>query len=49
LAAWLPRLNFGRDVGLQVRMLFTVALLGLLYIVLVVALLAAGSAWRSCW
>ena len=34
--------SFGRDVGLQVRMLLTMALLGLLYVVLVVALLAAG-------
>jgi heat shock protein HtpX len=36
------RATFGRDLGLQVRMLLTVALLGLLYVVLVVVLLAAG-------
>jgi heat shock protein HtpX len=36
--------SFGRDIGLQVRMLLTMALLGLLYVVLVVALLAAGVA-----
>jgi heat shock protein HtpX len=37
-----PRVSFGRDLGLQVRMLLTMALLGLLYVVLVVVLLAAG-------
>ncbi len=36
------RVSFGRDLGLQVRMLLTIALLGLLYVVLVVVLLAAG-------
>jgi heat shock protein HtpX len=36
------RVNLGRDLGLQVRMLLTIALLGLLYVVLVVVLLAAG-------
>jgi heat shock protein HtpX len=36
------RVRFGRDVGLQIRMLLTMALLGLLYVVLVVVLLAAG-------
>lgn len=36
------QVRFGRDVGLQVRMLLTMALLGLLYVVLVVVLLAAG-------
>jgi heat shock protein HtpX len=34
--------SFGKDTGLQVRMTFTLFLLGLLYVVLVVALLAAG-------
>jgi hypothetical protein len=37
-----PRATFGRDIGLQVRMLLTMALLGLLYVVFVVVLLAAG-------
>jgi heat shock protein HtpX len=36
------QLSFGRDVGLQIRMLLTMALLGVLYVVLVVVLLAAG-------
>jgi heat shock protein HtpX len=35
--------SFGKDTGLQVRMTFTLFLLGLLYVVLVVALLAAGA------
>jgi heat shock protein HtpX len=35
--------SFGRDPGLQVRMTFTIFLLGVLYVVLVVALLAAGA------
>src|SRR3954468_24995933 len=35
--------SFGRDTGLQVRMTPTLFLLGLLYVVLVVALLAAGA------
>jgi heat shock protein HtpX len=34
--------SFGKDPGLQVRMTVTIFLLGLLYVVLVVALLAAG-------
>src|SRR4051812_3802114 len=34
--------SFGRDTGLQVRMTVTLFLLGLLYVVLVVALLGAG-------
>src|SRR3954452_8845714 len=34
--------SFGKDTGLQVRMTLTLFLLGLLYVVLVVALLAAG-------
>jgi heat shock protein HtpX len=38
-----PRATFGRDLGLQARMLLTVFLLGLLYVGLVVALLAAGA------
>ena len=36
-------LDMTRDLGLQVRMLLTMFLLGLLYVVLVVALLAAGA------
>jgi heat shock protein HtpX len=35
--------SFGRDTGLQARMLFTMFLLGLVYLVLVVALVAAGA------
>src|SRR5215218_9541803 len=35
--------SFGRDTGLQVRMAFTLFLLGAIYVVLVVALLAAGA------
>src|SRR5215218_8889353 len=35
--------SFGRDTGLQVRMTVTMFLLGLLYVALVVALLAAGT------
>jgi heat shock protein HtpX len=34
--------TFGRDTGLQIRMTFTLFLLGALYVVLVVALLASG-------
>jgi heat shock protein HtpX len=34
--------SFGKDTGLQVRMTFTLFLLGLLYVVLVVALLQSG-------
>jgi heat shock protein HtpX len=37
------RTSFGRDTGLQARMLFTLFMLGLLYTALVVALLAAGA------
>lgn len=35
--------SFGKDTGLQVRMTFVLFLLGLLYVVLVVALLAVGA------
>src|SRR3954454_6013115 len=35
--------SFGKDTGLQVRMTITLFLLGLLYVVLVVALLASGA------
>jgi heat shock protein HtpX len=35
--------SFGKDTGLQLRMTLTLFLLGLLYVVLVVALLAAGA------
>src|ERR671910_1325840 len=35
--------SFGKDTGLQVRMTFTMFLLGLVYVVLIVALLAAGA------
>src|SRR5437588_4865593 len=35
--------SFGRDTGLQARMLFTLFLLGLVYAVLVAALIAAGA------
>src|SRR3954466_5274058 len=35
--------SFGKDTGLQVRMTITLFLLGLLYVVLVVALLTAGA------
>jgi heat shock protein HtpX len=34
--------SFGKDTGLQVRMTFTLFLLGLLYVILVVALIAVG-------
>ena len=37
------RSNFGRDGGLQVRMLLTMFLLGLVYVVLIGALFAAGA------
>jgi heat shock protein HtpX len=37
------RNSFGRDPGLQARMLFTIFLLGLVYAVLVAALIAAGA------
>jgi heat shock protein HtpX len=37
------RAAFGRDVGLQARMLLTLFLLGLLYVVLVAVLLSAGA------
>src|SRR5215207_4603769 len=35
--------SFGKDTGLQVRMTVTMFLLGLVYVVLIVALLAAGA------
>lgn len=38
------RSNFGKDTGLQARMLFTMFLLGLVYVVLVGVLFAAGAA-----
>jgi heat shock protein HtpX len=34
--------SFGKDTGLQVRMTVTMFLLGLVYVALIVALLAAG-------
>ena len=34
--------SFGKDTGLQLRMTFTLFLLGLVYVVLIVALLGAG-------
>ena len=37
-----PNTSFGRDTGLQVRMLLTLFLLGLVYVVLIGALFAAG-------
>ncbi len=39
-----PRQNFGKDTGLQARMLLTMFLLGLLYVVFVGVLFAAGAA-----
>ena len=38
-----PRAQFGRDPGLQFRMLLTLFLLGLLYVVFVGVLFAAGA------
>jgi heat shock protein HtpX len=35
--------SFGKDTGLQIRMTFTLFLLGLIYVILVVALLGAGA------
>jgi heat shock protein HtpX len=35
--------SFGKDTGLQVRMTFTLFLLGLVYVILIVALLASGA------
>jgi len=35
--------SFGKDTGLQLRMTFTMFLLGLVYVALIVALLAAGA------
>ena len=35
--------SFGKDTGLQIRMTFTLFLLGLVYVVLIVALLASGA------
>src|ERR671916_1048458 len=37
-----PSRSFGKDTGLQVRMTVTLFLLGLVYVVLVVAMLAVG-------
>ncbi|MBA3406712.1 MAG: zinc metalloprotease HtpX, partial [Solirubrobacterales bacterium] len=34
--------SFGKDTGLQLRMTFTMFLLGLVYVVLIVALLGSG-------
>jgi heat shock protein HtpX len=39
-----PRSNFGRDTGLQARMLLTMFLLGLVYVVFIAVLFAAGAA-----
>jgi heat shock protein HtpX len=41
------RAAFGRDLGLQARMLFTIFMLGLLYTALVVALLSAGAGFAT--
>src|SRR4051794_7794696 len=41
------RAVLGRDTGLQFRMLFTMFLLGLLYVALVVALLSAGAGFAT--
>ncbi|HEX8855374.1 MAG TPA: zinc metalloprotease HtpX [Thermoleophilaceae bacterium] len=38
-----PKASFGRDPGLQARMLFTIFLLGLLYVAFVGVLIAAGA------
>jgi heat shock protein HtpX len=38
-----PRAKFGRDPGLQARMLFTMFMLGALYVVFIAVLLAAGA------
>jgi heat shock protein HtpX len=43
MAATRARSNFGRDTGLQVRMLFTLFLLGLVYVVFIGVLFAAGA------
>src|SRR3954464_12202315 len=43
MRAAMPRpTSFGKDTGLQIRMTFTLFLLGLLYVILVVALIAVG-------
>src|SRR6201994_2732283 len=43
MRAAMPRpTSFGKDTGLQVRMTFTLFLLGLLYVILVVTLIAVG-------
>jgi heat shock protein HtpX len=43
MEALMPRpTSFGKDTGLQLRMTFTMFLLGLVYVVLIVALLASG-------
>ena len=39
--------SFGKDTGLQVRMAFTLFLLGLVYVVLVVTMLAVGRQRRD--
>src|SRR5580700_8593902 len=39
----MPSKSFGRDTGLQTRMVFTIFLLGLVYAVLVAVLIAAGA------
>jgi heat shock protein HtpX len=44
MKALMPRpTSFGKDTGLQIRMTFTMFLLGLVYVVLIVALLASGA------
>jgi heat shock protein HtpX len=44
MEALMPRpTSFGKDTGLQIRMTFTMFLLGLVYVVLIVALLASGA------
>src|ERR687892_2525885 len=44
MEALMPRpTSFGKDTGLQVRMAVTIFLLGLVYVVLVVTLLAVGA------
>src|ERR1700751_885750 len=39
----MPSKSFGRDTGLQARMVFTMFLLGLVYAVLIAVLIAAGA------
>jgi heat shock protein HtpX len=44
MEALMPRpTSFGKDTGLQIRMTFTIFLLGLVYVILIVALLASGA------